>query len=117
VRLDTFAFAAHPEGSTAALEYLFDPDFVVVHNGWGQVFFGGLFKGGAPLKHAQGSRYDSANHPHAGRSLCGRTSSGNLHVCRSPQPHFSLLRVNATHIVVGFASYRSRFSVRPFTRP
>jgi len=29
-------------------------------------------------KHAQGSRYDSANHPHAGCSLCGKTPSMNI---------------------------------------
>ncbi len=31
-------------------------------------------------KHAQGSRYDSANHPHAGCSLCRKTSSDHVDV-------------------------------------
>jgi hypothetical protein len=52
-----------------------------------------------------------------GTALCSRTSSDNVDVCRSPPPHFCLLRVSTTHIATGFASFRSRFSARPFTRP
>lgn len=67
-------------------------------------------------KHAQGSRYDSANHPHAGRSLRGPAPSGGS--CRrSPKSYFYGLRVCATYSATVFASCRSRYLGAAFHSP